>query len=273
MRYIFTALRAEASALIRELNLKPAEHLSACYKNENTVLAVTGTGPLSASAVCGAVLSSSGVSDRDILINAGIAASVTGGNAGMLYAVHRIHDLSSGRDYYPDLIPLSACPEAMLYTGAKPYHGDSWQMEDAQEPVVLYDMEAAGIVHAASMFLSPHRIRVLKLVSDFGEREKLKFETSWAETIAEAVQREAAAMETIPARAEKIIPDCEQLSVQLNATVAMKRRLQQALRYAELAGIDWQKIIHDYQTDGLLPALNKEAGKQIMEKLIYELQD
>lgn len=272
MRYIITALRAEAAVLIRQLNLKPSDTSLSVYENENTVLAVTGTGPLSASAVCGAVFGMRKISDKDLVINAGIAASVNGGTADNAYVIHKIHDLASGRDYYPDLIPLSSCPEAVLYTGAKPYRSAAAEFTAAEAPV-LYDMEGAAVFHAAAMFLPPHRIRLIKVVSDFGETDKLSFRREWAETIAETVLREAEAMETIPPKAEKRMPECSALAKDLHATVAMKRRLEQALRYAELAGIDWQEIVQEYHIQRLLPASDKEAGKQILERLIYELQD
>ncbi len=273
MHYLFTALRAEAAVLIREWNLKPSDRLNACYENGSAVLSVTGTGPLSASASCGAVLAAYGCSDNDIVINAGIAAAVNGGEADRIYAVNKIHDIASGRDYYPDLIPLSSCPEAMLYTGAVPFVKEEAAQYRNDEPVVLYDMEAAGIMHAASGFLPPHRIRVLKLVSDFGDTRTLQFDPAWAETIAEAVQRDLSRMETVPPCPQKQTPDCDALAGELHATTAMKRRLEQALRYAELAGLDWQKTAAEYRKAGLLPAKDKQAGIQLLERLIYDLQN
>ena len=279
MRYIFTALRAEAAALIKDLNLKQTDFPIPCYENENTVLAVTGTGPLSASAACGAVLAARPHSNHDIVINAGIAASCRGGVRDRMYAVHKIHDLSSGRDYYPDLIPAASLPEASLITGAKPYVLDMFGLPDRNEPVilydpvVLYDMEGSAIMHAASLFLAPHRIRILKLVSDFGDETQLRFDSRWAQMISDAVQQEAAAMESLQGRPEKILPDIEALAEDLHASVAMRRRLEQAVRYAQLAGIDMHALEAAYRRDGLLPAADRQAGKLVLERLIYDLQD
>ena len=273
MRYIFTALRAEAADLIRELNLKPSDTSLQCYENENTVLTVTGTGPLSAAAACAAVLFSHPVTDRDIVINAGVAASVRNGRKNEVYVIHKIQDRSSGRDYYPDLIPASQCPEAQLITGAVPYRSSSASASAAADAVTLYDMEGAAVFHAASLFLPPHRIRLLKLVSDFGEEEQLRFDSAWAAEIKRSVLQEAEIMECVPGRPEKQVPDCTAIAHELHATVAMKRRLEQALCYAELAGIDWNSIVMRYRNDGLLPAKTKEAGKRILEKLIHGIQD
>ncbi len=274
MRYIFTALRNEAADLIRELNLKPSDTALQCYENDNTVLTVTGTGPLSAASACAAVLFSHHVTDRDIVINAGIAASIRNGREHGLYVIHKIHDGSSDRDYYPDLIPASEYPEAQLITGAKPYRASNAVLSSGtSDTTVLYDMEGAAVFHAASMFLPPHRIRLLKLVSDFGESDQIHFDLAWSSMIKNAVMQEAENMLGVPAHPEKQIPDCAALAQELHATVAMKRRLEQALRYAELAGIDWHAIVLRYRTAGLLPAEHKEAGKQILEKLIYDIQD
>ena len=274
MRYIFTALRNEAADLIRELHLKPADTSLQCYENENTVLTVTGTGPLSAASACAAVLFSRHVTDRDIVINAGIAASIRNGRENELYVIHKIHDGSSGRDYYPDLIPAPEVPEAELITGAKPYcSGNPAVSFTASAAPVLYDMEGAAVFHAASMFLPPHRIRLLKLVSDFGETGQIQFDPAWSSLIAETVLQEAERMETVPPHPVKQVIDCASLAQELHATVAMKHRLEQALHYAELAGIDWNAIVRQYRADGLLPSADKEAGKQILEKLIYDIQD
>jgi hypothetical protein len=91
--------------------------------------------------------------------------------------------------------------------------------------------------------------------------------------IAETVLQEAERMETVPPHPVKQVIDCASLAQELHATVAMKHRLEQALRYAELAGIDWNAIVLQYRADGLLPSADKEAGKQILEKLIYDIQD
>ena len=273
MRYIFTALRAEAADLIRELNLKPSGTSLQCYENENTVLTVTGTGPLSAAAACAAVLFSHHVTDRDIVINAGIAASVRHGRKNEVYVIHKIHGNSSGRDYYPDLIPASEFPEAQLITGAVPYRSSGNAVSAIADEVILYDMEGAAVFHSASRFLPPHRIRLLKLVSDFGEEEQLRFDPAWAAAIKRSVLQEAELMECIPVQPEKRIPDCTGIAQELRATAAMKHRLEQALWYAELAGIDWNSIVTQYRTEGLLPAETKEAGKRILEKLIHDIQD
>ena len=273
MRYIFTALRQEAAVLIRELDLKPCNISLQCYQNDNTILTVTGTGPYSAAAACGAVLCRADKNGSDLVINAGIAASLCGAAKGSLYTVNRIHDCSSGRDYYPDLVPLSGYPEAGLCTGAVPYHTGDPIIDEPGNGPLLYDMEGAGFYHAASLFLSPHRIRLLKLVSDFGDTDKLTFDPAWAEKLSEAVLAEAERMETVPARPAKRMPDCDALCSELHATAAMRARLEQALRYAELSGINWQAMEEAYRRKGLLPANDKETGKKLLEDFIHELQD
>ena len=274
MRYIFTALRNEAADLIKELNLKPSDTSLQCYENDDTILTVTGTGPLSAASACAAVLFSHHATDRDIVINAGIAASIHNGKGNELYVIHKIHDHSSDRDYYPDLIPASEYPEAQLITGAKPYCAPNAAISSgSSDATVLYDMEGAAVFHAASIFLPPHRIRLLKLVSDFGESEHIHFDPAWSSLIKNAVLQESEIMLAVPAHPAKQIPDCAELAQELHATVAMTRRLEQVLRYAELAGIDWHAIVMRYRAAGFLPADHKEAGKQILEKLIHDIQD
>ena len=271
MRYIFMALHAEASLLIRQLHLKQIDGPIRCFQNEDTFLTLTGTGPLSASAVTAAVLSSHPVSDTDCILNAGTAAAVCGAEKGTVYSVHKIIDLSSRRDYYPDLIPPSCFKEAAVCTGSTLYTGSDSRLHSRRESILLYDMESAGIMHAASMFADVHQIRFLKIVTDFGSVPDQTVINEYCGVLAEAITQELSTMheylQAVHVHQETIDFPYDDF----HASTAMRRKLLQVLKYCRLAGIDSTAVLQRYYENGTLPARDKAAGKRVMEEVIHEL--
>lgn len=100
-----------------------------------------------------------------------------------MYHIHRITDAATKRDFYPDMLLNTDLPEASLITGAKLLTAqDTWAQVDAQRDKksrqgtladrlaapLLYDMEAAAVYQAASMFLGPHQMNFLRIVTDDG---------------------------------------------------------------------------------------------------------
>ena len=108
-----------------------------------------------------------------------------------LYHIHRITDAATKRDFYPDMLLNTGLPEASLITGAKLLTARDMRSEvEAQRDVKfrqdtpddaapgtladrlaaprLYDMEAAAVYQAASMFLGPHQMNFLRIVTDDG---------------------------------------------------------------------------------------------------------
>ena len=100
-----------------------------------------------------------------------------------MYHIHRITDAATKRDFYPDMLLNTDLPEASLITGAKLLTAqDTWAQVDTQRDKksrqgmladrlaapLLYDMEAAAVYQAASMFLGPHQMNFLRIVTDDG---------------------------------------------------------------------------------------------------------
>ena len=108
-----------------------------------------------------------------------------------MYHIHRITDAATKRDFYPDMLLNTDLPEASLITGAKLLTARDTRSEaEAQRDVKfrqdtpddaapgtladrlaaprLYDMEAAAVYQAASMFLGPHQMNFLRIVTDDG---------------------------------------------------------------------------------------------------------
>ncbi len=159
MILITTALMIEANPIRNALGLNAvANQPVPVFQSEEYLLVVTGTGAQKAAAVTGWALGR--FPDIQAAINVGFAGapeSVSG-----LHQWHRVNavrDASTGRLHIPDILDKHPFAEAALLTAPKPVSEDTGV-------VGLVDMEGSGFYEAARISLSPHRIVLLKWVSD-----------------------------------------------------------------------------------------------------------
>lgn len=277
MIFIFMALYQEAAPLIRSLNLKQGDAMFPSFFSDGIRLTLTGTGPLAASSVAASVLSSSEISPSDILLSIGTCAALGNLKPGTIALIHRIHDLSSGRDYYPDIISSSLKQEASLITGGRigsfsPKDGetDFNALAKLIHDETVYDMESAGIFQAGSLFLSPHQMRFIRVVSDQGEplsaEDLSRFMTPLAQILPEEIRR----MKSFCTERKCMDPDIEPYADDLGASLSMRRRLRQIMRYCRLAGIDFAAIVSPFYREGRMPVKSKEEGKNLLREIEYE---
>lgn len=282
MIYLFTALYQEARPMIQNWNLKQREGRIPVFQNETITLALTGTGPLSAASVTAAVLSASAVTEEDLLINAGCAAAVSDLPIGSVYLIHKITDLASGHDCYPDPVYSACTNEASLITGSRilSNHEEPGCISRAQllnktavyeaDPL-LYDMEAAGIFQAGSLFFAPHQMRFLKLVSDAGAPVTKADLASCSERLVSSVEAEIQAFQHLSKPQSIRKPDSGKLAEDLCASLTMKRRLDQILHWCSLSGKDMQEVLAPFYESNALPASSKEEGKRILKEIEHAL--
>lgn len=278
MIYLFVALRAEADPWLSESGWKPVESPFSAYEKNNLLLTITGTGPLSASAAVSSILSTHALCEDDVLIQCGIAAGVSNASVGSVYRIHKVTDFNSHRDYYPDLSISDGLPEASLITAGRIFHSDSISNADlkpflfpqAEEPV-LFDMEAAGVLHAAASFLGPHQIICLKIVSDTGGAITKEEAARFSNLLHNHVNQLMGNIQNTSVTPSIQKPDGKELAAQLHCSLTMERQLSQLLHYCQLAGIDWRKTVQDYQASGRLPVSLREEGKQVLEELRHDL--
>lgn len=236
MIHIFTALYPEAKPLIQALSLKKRAtqtHYQQFLSEEGDLsLTITGVGPLQAAAVTASVLTDYDAGAQDQLLSLGTAARLTMCPASM-YHVNKITEAATMRDFYPDMLLNTGLPEASLITGAKLY-----TKQESGYAADLYDMEAAAIYQAASMFLGPHQMNFLRIVTDDGLTQE-EMETGMTmRTVTNAasgteskpaVGTEASAPRSLAAH----VTDCVEQQVDTIVTVVDKLR---ALMAAEAAG-------------------------------------
>ena len=236
MIHIFTSLYPEAKPLIQALSLKKRAaqtHYQQFLSEEGDIcLTITGVGPLQAAAVTASVLTDYDAGAQDQLLSLGTAARLTTCPASM-YHVNKITEAATMRDFYPDMLLNTGLPEASLITGAKLY-----TKQESGYAADLYDMEAAAIYQAASMFLGPHQMNFLRIVTDDGLTQE-EMETGMTmRTVTNAasgteskpaVGTEASAPRSLAAH----VTDC--VEQQVDTIVAVVDKLR-ALTAAEAAG-------------------------------------
>ena len=236
MIHIFTALYPEAKPLIQALSLKKRAaqtHYQQFLSEEGDLcLTITGVGPLQAAAVTASVLTDFDAGASDQLLSLGTAARLTTCPASM-YHVNKITEAVTMRDFYPDMLLNTGLPEASLITGAKLY-----TKQESGYAADLYDMEAAAIYQAASMFLGPHQMNFLRIVTDDGLTQEEMETGMTVRTVTNAasgteskpaVGTEASAPRSLAAH----VTDC--VEQQVDTIVAVVDKLR-ALTAAEAAG-------------------------------------
>ena len=236
MIHIFTALYPEAKPLIQALSLKKRAtqtHYQQFLSEEGDLsLTITGVGPMQAAAVTASVLTDYDAGAQDQLLSLGTAARLTTCPASM-YHVNKITEAATMRDFYPDMLLNTGLPEASLITGAKLY-----TKQESGYAADLYDMEAAAIYQAASMFLGPHQMNFLRIVTDDGLTQE---EMETGRTM-RTVTNAASGTESKPAVGTEVsaprslaahVTDCVEQQVDTIVTVVDKLR---ALMAAEAAG-------------------------------------
>ena len=216
-----------------------------------------------------------------------------------MYHIHRITDAATKRDFYPDMLLNTDLPEASLITGAKLLTAqDTWAQVDAQRDKksrqgtladrlaapLLYDMEAAAVYQAASMFLGPHQMNFLRIVTDQGlsESEAIAPQALAAHVTAcveqqvdtiVAVVDKLRALTAAEAAEHHVLTENERqlvdkLIADAHFSKVMADECVQLIRYAALSQLDWQQPIAALYAEGLVPTRDKRAGKIILERYL-----
>ena len=343
MIHIFTALYPEAKPLIQALGLKKRAdqtHYQQFLSEEGDLsLTITGVGPMQAAAVTASVLTDFDAGAQDQLLSLGTAARLTqreyserseaawaqaessetaeaarkdmsderAEKTASMYHIHRITDVATMRDFYPDMLLNTGFPEASLITGAKLLVAqDTWAQVEAQQDVKsrqdttddsvssilgdrlaaprLYDMEAAAVYQAASMFLGPHQMNFLRIVTDQGlsESEAIAPQALAAHVTAcveqqvdtiVAVVDKLRALTAAEAAEHHVLTENERQQVDkliadAHFSKVMADECVQLIRYAALSQLDWQQPIAALYAEGLVPTRDKRAGKLILERYL-----
>ena len=140
----------------------------------------------------------------------------------------------------------------------------------------LYDMEAAAIYQAANLYVGPHRMGFVKVVSDNGDIEGLTPDFIKG-LMAEAVDEIASYVDMFVAdthdmcRAEESTQFTNQLCKDLHCSKVMENQVRQLIKYLSLEGTDYMTYINKLYNEGRLPAHDKKNGKVCLDEIKREL--
>lgn len=200
------------------------------YEGNNVKLAISGIGKINSAVALARLIPENGLSGSDIVVNIGICGSQTE-KVESCFLVDKINDSDTNKSFYPDILFKHNFIEGTLITSSKPEYVINLQEKivDNHSEKLLYDMEGSGFYEAASKFVSPHQIYLIKIVSDNLVKQKITGE--WVRNIINAnmnnivsfiekVQNSLAAVEFMSESDYEII---EKISGVLRLTESMKR--------------------------------------------------
>lgn len=165
MKLILTALLQEARPIIEELRLKhdPASRKIPVYRSDKTLLVVSGIGKLYAAVATVHAYHIAEQPEDCHLFNIGMCGGVIDSVAlGQVLRIHKIWDAANGRQYFPEMLLDMPFEDASLGTFDKPVTTS----DRLNLPCDLVDMEASGVFQAARLFIAPHQMTFIKVVSD-----------------------------------------------------------------------------------------------------------
>lgn len=281
MVYVFCAFYGECSGLIKHYNLKKRQtdkyYRFDVFENENQPIRIilTGQGSVMAAAAVSGAASFFGIKAEDAIINVGTCAGDY--EPGQVFICNKITEEATGRTFYPDMILRSGLPERGLVTVPvvinKPIH--EYVNKDSHN-MALYDMEAAAIYQAANLYVGPHRMGFVKVVSDNGDIEGLTPDFI-KKLMAEAVDEIASYVDMFVTdthdmcRAEESTQFTNQLCKDLHCSKVMENQVRQLIKYLSLEGTDYMTYINRLYDEGRLPAHDKKNGKVCLDEIKREL--
>ncbi len=281
MVYVFCAFYGECSGLIKHYNLKKRQtdkyYRFDVFENENQPVRIilTGQGSVMAAAAVSGAASFFGIRAEDAIINVGTCAGDY--EPGQVFICNKITEEATGRTFYPDMILRSGLPERELVTVPvvinKPIH--EYVNKDSHN-MALYDMEAAAIYQAANLYVGPHRMGLVKVVSDNGNIDGLTPDFI-KKLMAEAVDEIASYVDMFVTdthdmcRAEESTQFTNQLCKDLHCSKVMENQVRQLIKYLSLEGTDYMTYINRLYDEGRLPAHDKKNGKVCLDEIKREL--
>lgn len=314
MVYIFCAFYGECSGLIKHYNLKKRQtdkyYRFDVFENENQPVRIilTGQGSVMAAAAVSGAASFFEIKAEDVIIDVGTCAGDY--EPGQVFICNKITEEATGRTFYPDMILRSSLPERELVTAPvvirKSIH--EYANKDSHN-MVLYDMEAAAIYQAANLYVGPHRMGFIKVVSDNGDIEGLTpdfIKGLMAEAVDEiasyvdmfvtdagnwhndrqdafdklnsgknsSIQQqhtEHYSLNDDMCRAEESTQFTNQLCKDLHCSKVMENQVRQLIKYLSLEGTDYMTYINRLYDEGRLPAHDKKNGKVCLDEIKREL--
>ena len=273
MKIILTALRQEARPLIEALGLKQdrASRKIPVYSGDDFLLVISGIGKLYAGIATTHAVHLAGNTENCRLVNVGMCGAVHDQIAlGEAVLVHKIWDHGSGREFFPDMLLKTPLQEASLGTFDDPVTSAHRSLLSCD----IVDMEASGVFQAAHLFLSPHQMQFLKVVTDYLEfssedytQMKRYYEESLEQWIG-VLKMDNGFSKTNPILTEEHEELLEEVVARMRLTKTQSHQLRDAvMRYLVRRGADLSILKPIISEDPLSKATRNELLERIFEVL------
>jgi hypothetical protein len=201
MIYMAMAMYCEAKPFISYLGLKRDGNITRfqVFKDDEVVLIVSGVGAMASAIATTYLLTQYKVQHADLFLNIGICGTKHQGiKKGTALLCHKIIHHDTKKTFYPDMLFRHPFKEGVLETFSRVVD----IKVDSEIEGDIADMEGSGAFQAASVFLPPHHICCIKIVSDYMEGEILT-----PDQVSELVQHNVEVISTwIRERAAAYVP-------------------------------------------------------------------
>jgi len=254
--FIFTALECEAKPLINYFGLKKEinNHAYSIYKNENTILTVSGVGKV---AMAGAVSYSLAIYQVDslpILLNIGIAGHKTL-QIGTLSLANKVVDIDSTKKFFPQLIGNGWPETCEINTFSRPSLDYTANC--------LCDMEASAFYETALRFSTSELIHCIKVISD---NQNSSVEKIQAKLVVEWIEKQISEIDRLLKYLNKLrnsisskeLRQCIEIEKKWHFTVSGKIRLRALL-------VRWELLSNDIWLCNEME--NYKNSKEVLQKL------
>lgn len=294
MLILAVALFGEAKPFIEYLNLKKDTSYTLCqvFRNKDTVLYITGTGPMNAAVKSAAFLATEPISEKDYFLNIGVCGAIHNVNhnripLGTPIMCNKIIEMASGHTYYPDILYSHPFYEGPVITS---YQIITWNkvntfLRDNAPPFInsevnasyFADMEASALYQAVSCFFKLNRIFFLKIVSDYILSEDIETPSGQTIDVNHLINMNVSTvinwiqilMEHTPDNTEDFNQEelnyLTNLSKDLKLSVTMEYELKQYLRYYKLLKGAFIPFIETLREKIPLVVQSKAEGKKYLD--------
>jgi nucleoside phosphorylase len=256
---IVVATKNESNILIDHLKLKKENSKFEIFKSSKYILIISGIGKYNAIVSTTHILS---LYDIDMLFNIGIAGSACEDKIGSIFLVNKIQDVGRGVDFYPDILLKNSFNQCDIST----YDNAIKCSNDVNSRLV--DMESSGVFMSASKFLEPHKIMIVKIVSDnlnpVIPNKEFVYNLLKLNIVAIIDFINNYSFDEQPIYQESILNG---ISEKLKLTVSQKSNLDDSIKYYILnnGDLDYFKQLN------IAKVTNKVSSKLELEKIIDEL--
>ncbi|SES86432.1 hypothetical protein [Anaerobranca gottschalkii] len=267
MIFISTAMYVEAQKIIKKLRLKRDRSINKfeVFKNDQITLIITGVGKVKSAVALTYILSREVVTHRDIYINFGICGTKDREiPKGEIFLCNKIKDNETKFTYYPDILLQHPFKERAIETFSRVV---------VQEEVsqCLVDMESSALYQAASVFLKPHQIFFVKVVSDYLNIENIDKEFILDiidKGVDQVIEWINAIKDVFNYRREVLTKGEEELLKKvvenLKMSVTMENEVRKLMIYYKLFNDDLTEIIDKYLN---IQCESKQEGKMYLAEL------